>query len=52
MNASACRTIAIFKQAGGVAKTTLTMNLGYQLSQHGQRVLLIDMNPQGSLTTF
>lgn len=52
MNASACRTIALFNQAGGVAKTTLTMNLGYQLSQHKQRVLLIDMDPQGSLTTF
>ncbi|HEY9909375.1 MAG TPA: ParA family protein [Thermosynechococcaceae cyanobacterium] len=46
------KTIAIFNQAGGVAKTTLTMNLGYHLGQHGHRVLLVDMDPQASLTTF
>lgn len=44
--------IALFNQAGGVGKTTLTMNLGYQLSDQGNRVLLIDMDPQASLTTF
>lgn len=44
--------IALFNQSGGVAKTTLTMNLGYQLSLHQHRVLLIDMDPQASLTTF
>lgn len=33
-------------------KTSLTMNLGYQLSQHGRKVLLIDMDPQASLTAF
>ena len=47
-----CRIIALFNQAGGVAKTTLTMNLGYHLAQRGQRVLLIDMDPQGSLSIF
>ncbi|MGK7917962.1 MAG: ParA family protein, partial [Prochloraceae cyanobacterium] len=47
-----CRIIALFNQAGGVAKTTLTMNLGYHLSQKGHRVLLIDMDPQASLTKF
>jgi chromosome partitioning protein len=46
------KTIAVFNQAGGVAKTTLTQNLGYQLVQRGHRVLLIDMDPQSSLTTF
>lgn len=52
MSFSACRIVSIFNQAGGVAKTTLTMNLGYHLSQHGERVLLVDMDPQASLTTF
>lgn len=28
------------------------MNLGYQLAQHGHRVLLVDLDPQASLTTF
>ncbi|WP_308189967.1 ParA family protein [Nostoc sp. XA010] len=46
------RVIALFNQAGGVGKTTLTMNLGYQLQLHGYKVLLIDLDPQGSLTSF
>ena len=46
------RTIAVFNQAGGVAKTTLTMNLGFHLSQREHSVLLVDMDPQASLTTF
>lgn len=44
--------IALFNQSGGVGKTTLAMNLGYQLSAKGQRVLLIDFDPQSSLTIF
>jgi chromosome partitioning protein len=44
--------ISIFNQAGGVAKTTLTMNLGYALSQLDQRVLMVDFDPQGSLSIF
>lgn len=44
--------ISIFNQAGGVAKSTLTLNLGYTLAQAGQRVLLVDFDPQGSLTVF
>jgi chromosome partitioning protein len=44
--------IALFNQSGGVGKTTLTMNLGYQLSVRSNRVLLVDMDPQASLTTF
>jgi chromosome partitioning protein len=43
---------SIFNQAGGVAKSTLTLNLGYTLAQAGQRVLLVDFDPQGSLTVF
>jgi chromosome partitioning protein len=45
--------IALFNQSGGVAKTTLTQNLGYHLSRKkNRRVLLVDMDPQASLTTF
>ena len=46
------QTIAIFNQAGGVAKSTLTMNLGYEIAQRGQRVLLIDLDPQATLCDF
>jgi chromosome partitioning protein len=46
------KIIAFFNQAGGVAKTSLTMNVGYQLSQQEQRVLLVDIDPQASLTVF
>lgn len=46
------RIIALFNQSGGVGKTTLTMNIGYHLAERGRRVLLVDMDPQGSLTAF
>jgi len=46
------KIISLFNQSGGVGKTTLTMNLGYQLAQRGHRVLLVDMDPQASLTNF
>lgn len=46
------RVIALFNQAGGVGKTTLTMNLGYQVLLRGHKVLLIDLDPQASLTSF
>ena len=46
------KIIALFNQAGGVAKSTLTLNLGYHLAQHQHRVLLIDIDPQASLTCF
>lgn len=46
------KVIAIFNQAGGVCKTTVAMNLGYHLARRGHRVLLIDVDPQASLTTF
>jgi chromosome partitioning protein len=46
------KIISIFNQAGGVGKTTLTMNLGYHLVAHGHHTLLVDMDPQGSLSIF
>lgn len=44
--------ISFFNQAGGTGKTTLAMNVGYALAARGHRVLLIDMDPQSSLTVF
>src|SRR5262249_29726270 len=46
------RIIAIFNQAGGVGKTTIARDLGFELARRNRAVLLVDADPQASLTEF
>ena len=45
-----CKVITVCNQKGGTSKTTSCVNLGIGLAMEGKKVLLVDSDPQGSLS--
>lgn len=46
------KTVAIYSHKGGAGKTMTAVNLSYNLTQHGKRVLLVDMDQQGNASSL
>ncbi len=52
MMKSSDRRITLYNHKGGVGKTTLSVNVGAALAARGERVLLVDSDPQCNLTSY